>query len=83
VLLDCDLGLCGQWGVLLGVVVGYLAVLVILGALLPGRTIAGAVLADKSRLYYKCNGDNSLCIFPCANIFKDMAFLYATKRRVN
>lgn len=50
-------GQCGQWGALLGVLLGYLAVLVLLGAILPGRTIAGAILADNSRLYYKCNGE--------------------------
>lgn len=44
---------------LTGVLLGYLAVLVVLGAVLPGRTIAGTVLADKTRLYYKCNGDNT------------------------
>lgn len=55
-----ELGFRGQWGVLMGVLLGYLAVLVLLGAILPGRRIAGAILADKTRLYYKCNGGNSL-----------------------
>lgn len=59
-----ELGECGQLGVLTGVVLGYLAVLALLGAILPGPTIAGALLADKTRLHYKCNGDDSLLFIP-------------------
>ncbi|CDF35421.1 unnamed protein product [Chondrus crispus] len=35
---------------------GYVATLAVLGAFLPGKTYAGAVLPDGSRLTYKCNG---------------------------
>lgn len=53
-------GGCGQLSVLTVVLLGYLGVLALLRAVLPGPTIAGALLADKTRLYYKCNGDDSL-----------------------
>ena len=55
-----ELGECGQFGVLSGVLLGYLAVLAVLGAVLPGPTIAGTLLADKTRVHYKCNGDDPL-----------------------
>lgn len=51
-----------QLGVLTVVLLGYLGVLALLRAVLPGPTIAGALLADKTRLYYKCNGLASLLV---------------------
>ena len=40
----------------LQVLLGYLGALALLGIVLPGPTISGALLADKTRLQYKCNG---------------------------
>lgn len=65
---------------LMGVLLGYLAVLVLLGAVLPGRTIAGAILADKTRLYYKCNGENFL-LFTWRDS-EDTPLHYANRRGV-
>ncbi|XP_024399116.1 delta(14)-sterol reductase [Physcomitrium patens] len=48
--------------VLMSVVLGYLGILALLGAVLPGQTIAGTLLADKTRVYYKCNGLASLVV---------------------
>ncbi|GAQ87345.1 delta14-sterol reductase [Klebsormidium nitens] len=38
------------------VILGYITFLAIAGAILPGKTYAGTVLADGSRISYKCNG---------------------------
>jgi hypothetical protein len=40
----------------LEVLVGYLGMVALLGVVLPGPSVAGAALEDKSRLTYKCNG---------------------------
>ncbi|CAK9207700.1 unnamed protein product [Sphagnum jensenii] len=47
---------------MLEVLVGYLGVVALLGVVLPGPSIAGAALEDKSRLTYKCNGLASLVV---------------------
>ncbi|KAL2633385.1 hypothetical protein R1flu_004864 [Riccia fluitans] len=45
-----------------GLVGGYLVVLAVLGVVVPGPRIQGTVLADKTRITYKCNGLNVLLV---------------------
>ncbi|KAL5206404.1 hypothetical protein ABZP36_034613 [Zizania latifolia] len=44
------------------VLLSYLGFLAAAGAILPGKLVAGAVLPDKSRLHYRCNGLLSLLL---------------------
>ncbi|MED6203361.1 hypothetical protein PIB30_114799, partial [Stylosanthes scabra] len=35
---------------------GFFAYLAIVGSIVPGKLVPGAVLADGTRLHYRCNG---------------------------
>ncbi|GBG76912.1 hypothetical protein CBR_g23126 [Chara braunii] len=39
------------------IVLGYVVFMAIIGQIFPGKVVPGVVLADKTRLYYKCNGN--------------------------
>ncbi|XP_020594373.1 delta(14)-sterol reductase-like, partial [Phalaenopsis equestris] len=38
-----------------GILLSYLVYLALAGAILPGKTVPGAVLSDGTRLHYRCN----------------------------
>ncbi|XP_020592756.1 delta(14)-sterol reductase [Phalaenopsis equestris] len=45
-----------------GILLSYLVYLALAGAILPGKTVPGAVLSDGTRLHYRCNGLASLFV---------------------